>query len=294
MRITLLHLLILSFSIVSLTEGFAPAQGLETEPTIKRGWFWYEINPPEEKLSEEKPNQDKPDQQKTKKLPSLSDYSLQELWEMHPDQFQAILMELQKKAVMKPTIESVREYYIIQDIARRKALAFANVAATVMQMYPGLSLQAEVPSVVPGINARVRQQINEITSKINASKGDFALLYFYSPYCEFCTEQNQIIDLFRSKYGWKIKAINITVDPAASEKFRINGIPYILLISRLSQESIPISVGVVSLLDMEQRIYRGIRLLNAEIKPEEYSMYEFQRGTGLDPTMPIQTKPINP
>ena len=70
--------------------------------------------------------------------------------DMHPDDFQALLTDFQKKAVWRPTPENVEEYYYVQDIARRKALAFTNVAEYVMQKDPELSLSKDYPTVVPG------------------------------------------------------------------------------------------------------------------------------------------------
>jgi len=39
---------------------------------------------------------------------------------------------------------------------------------------------------------------------------------------------------------------------------------------------------VASLAEIEEKLYRGIRLLKNEITPEEYSLYEFQRGGAFD------------
>ena len=65
-------------------------------------------------------------------------------------------MDFQKKAVMSPTEANVREYYSIQDIARRKSLAFANVTAAVMQKHPELSLAKDYPTATPGRSALTR------------------------------------------------------------------------------------------------------------------------------------------
>jgi conjugal transfer pilus assembly protein TraF len=59
-------------------------------------------------------------------------------------------------------------------------------------------------------------------------------------------------------------------------------VPTIILVYRHSQDPITVSAGVVSLEDMEERIYRGMRLLAGEISPEEYSLYDFQRGGAFD------------
>ena len=52
-----------------------------------------------------------------------------------------------------------------------------------------------------------------------------------------------------------------------------------------SVKSLPVAVGVTTLDEIEQRLYRGIRLLGGEITPEEFNMYEYQRGGGFDPSV---------
>ena len=82
----------------------------------KRGWWWYEKIPLEKRDRDEKVEDGK------KRSPRLSDYTMEELWNMYPDDFQAVLMAFQKKAVQVPSENNVREYYVVQDIARRKSV----------------------------------------------------------------------------------------------------------------------------------------------------------------------------
>jgi conjugal transfer pilus assembly protein TraF len=79
---------------------------------IKRGWWWYERAPEKEKKVEDSTLKEERESEKQEKriLPSLKDYTYEQLWNMHPDDFQPLLMEFQKKAVMSPTEENVREY----------------------------------------------------------------------------------------------------------------------------------------------------------------------------------------
>ena len=269
-------------SVIAIVLGIIPVlswcQSSESYYTeSKRGWWWYEVLP--EKTEEKKDEEPKAVK---RKLPSLSDYTKEELWNMHPDDFQALLMEFQKKAVMSPTVSNVREYYVIQDIARRKSLTFANVSSFVMQKYPELSLKADYPITQPGRVAKVSQQNADVEQKIKSSRDDFALLYFYSPECPYCKAQNGILEYFVNKYQWQIKKIDINRDPNAAARFDVQTVPYILLIYKYSKDYMPVSVGVVSLGEMEGRLYRGIRLLSGEVTPEEYSLYEFQKGGGFD------------
>lgn len=176
---------LIALSVVIFTSFLLNAAGAEVADDsrkdyyydIKKGWWWYEKEP-------EKPKKGKKEEQKEtkqRKLPSLKDYTYGQFWDMHPDDFQTLLLEFQKKAVMTLSEQDVREYYIIQDIARRKSLGFANVASYVTQKYPELSVAKDYPVVTPGRNALVRQQRGEIENTVISAQDDFALLYFHSP-----------------------------------------------------------------------------------------------------------------
>jgi len=242
----------------------------------KRGWFWYEDPVVEKKDEEQRPEQTQ--------APSLRSYTIEKLWGMHPDEFQSLLKEIQKKAVQNPTEENVLEYLTIQDVARRKAAAYANVVAYVIQKHPELDLAQAYPTATPGVNARVRQQRHEIASVITSAKNDHALIYFMQQGCPYCVEQSRILAYFTDKYDWQVKAIDIHARPGLAARFGIEITPSLLLIKKGHAEYWPVSVGVVSLTELEERLYRAIRLLRGEVSPQEYSTYEFQEGGPFDPT----------
>lgn len=248
----------------------------------KRGWWWYEKIPLEKRDRDEKVEDGK------KRSPRLSDYTMEELWNMYPDDFQAVLMAFQKKAVQVPSENNVREYYVVQDIARRKSLAFANVSAAVMQKYPDLSVAADFPITAPGRNAEVSQRTDEIESRIRSAREEFALIYFSSAGCPYCAEEGSILSRFVEKYGWEIREIDIEREAAVSSVFGIETTPTLLLIYRGRADHITVSAGVASLAEIEEKLYRGIRLLKNEITPEEYSLYEFQRGGAFDVRAPLR------
>ena len=268
--------------VVFTTAAFAEevlVPGAEPVPyykDYKRGWFWYE----------EQKAPDAPKEEQKHRIPSMKEYTVEQLWDMHPDDFQALLMDFQKKAVWRPTPENVEEYYYVQDIARRKALAFTNVAEYVMQKNPELSLSKDYPTVIPGQNALVRSREKEVSERIMQAKDDFGLLFFYSSTCEYCEEQEKIMRFFESQYGWEIKRIDFTREQGLAERFGVTIVPSILLVYRDSTEAIPVSAGVISLSEMEDKIYRGVRLLAGEITPQEYSIYDFQKGGAFDVTAP--------
>jgi conjugal transfer pilus assembly protein TraF len=189
-----------------------------------------------------------------------------------------------KKAVQKPTLENVRDFYVMVDISRMKAHVFQNVAGTVWQQYPEFSLNADLPTSEAGRMAKIRMQNDELNAKILDGVHEFALIYFYSQNCEFCKVQDKILNGFINDYGWEVKKVEINENPDLASRFDVKVTPYLMLIYRNSKEYFPLAVGVSSKDEIKERLYRGMRLLSGEISPESYTMYDFQRGGKMDPS----------
>ncbi len=247
------------------------------------GWFWYEDPPPEE----EKEKKEK----KKRVLPSLQSYSTEELWSMYPDDFQELLNVIQKKAVQQPTEANLVEYLTMQDIARRKALAYTNAAMYVTQKYADkFSVASVYPTSKPGMTAREQIQNEEINNTILRARNDHALLFFTSEGCRFCIQQASILAYFQEKYRWEIKPIDIRKNITAAARFNIQTTPTLLLVKRGEKESMPISVGVASLTEIERKLYRAVRIMNGETSPSDFLRYDFQKGSAFDPKSVINRR----
>ena len=241
-----------------------------------KGWWWYQKEPEKQAGNPEKKKKT------SNRVPSLKDYTYDQIWEMHPDQFQEFAEALKKKAVQKPSEENVKEYFEVQEIARKKALAFSNVAQFVWQKYPELTTKKDYPITTPGNLARIAQ-INEERQRIlRDNREDFALIYFQRPDCSYCNEQSRILDWFTNETGWTVKRVNISENPSMAAKFSVEITPTLILIQKGNQDYLPVSAGVISADEIEDKAYRAVRLLKGEISPEEYTLYEFQKGGGFD------------
>lgn len=201
---------------------------------------------------------------------------------MHPDQFLELAENVKKQAVQRPTEENVKNYYEVQEVARKKALAFTNVAQYVWQKYPELSTKKDYPITTPGNLSRVAQISNERQRKLQESRNDFAMVYFSQHGCSYCAEQGKILEWFSKTTGWQVKEVNIQENPGFASKFNIETTPTIILIQKGKPDYFPVSAGVISSEEIEDKTYRAVRLLKGEITPEEYSLYDFQRGGGYD------------
>jgi len=236
---------------------------------IGKGWWWYEDPPktePEKKLKE----------------PILPEYSPEELWAMDPDRLRDYAETVKKEAVRLPSEANVRRHYQVQDIIRRKAVAFANASELIWQKHPELSVAKDVPLAAPGRNAVTREKVVERERELAAGRDEFALLYFRSEGCPFCEEQEAILDYFRKRFGWTVKAIDVDRNPALAGRLGVQTTPTLMLIRKGVPDTLPITVGVASAAEIEARLYRGIRLLRGDVTPENFNLYDFQKGGGFD------------
>ncbi len=247
-----------------------------------KGWWWYQKEPEKKQGKANEPK-------KAKRVPALSDYSYDEIWNMHPDDFEKFAEGLKRKAVQNPSEENVKDYYEVQEIARKKALAFTNVAQYVWQKYPELTTAKDYPIATPGNLSRVNQIQEEKNRKLRDNREEFALVYFYKTDCGYCQQQQPIIDWFTNSSGWQVKRINIDESPGLAGKFGIEVTPSIILIQKGNQNSFPVSSGLITAEEIEDKTYRAVRLLKGEITPEEFSLYDFQKGGGFD----VRKRPSN-
>ena len=246
----------------------------------KKGWYWYEAQP---ELEKEEPEADKPEL-------AVADRSYEELWSMHPDDFQDMLKKTMKIAVQFPTEENVIKYLVMQDIARRKSTAFANVVGYVGQKYPRFSNADVHPVITPGRTALAELKHGEIKQTIEESSKEFALIMFTQKGCKFCDVQKSILKFFTASYDWTVRLIDIDAHPKLSSRFGIEQTPSIILVHKNSQDYMPVSVGVISLRELNARIYRSIKFLRGEMTPQQWFIYEFEKNAGSDPLKFITLK----
>jgi conjugal transfer pilus assembly protein TraF len=251
----------------------------------KEGWYWYhdpKLDEPEDRRA--------PEVQKSKREPEVGQkYAKDELYDMYPDRFQDLLKERLKTAVQFPTEENVEDYLTMQDIARRKAAAFTSAVQYVTQKNAAtFSVNDVYPGTTPGMEARIQMQQQEIEGTIGGARNDHAILFFWKPGCGFCEKQVGILKYFSEKYGWEIKPINIAEQKDFAARFNITTTPTLLLIRQGNEQYMPISVGVISLAEMEQKLYQAIRYLNGNTDIDTFTNTDFEKGGTLDPRAILQ------
>jgi conjugal transfer pilus assembly protein TraF len=271
----------------------------------KRGWWWYEepmkkeeeekrvearkeVKREEAKKEEEKRKEVKKEERaKGEGIKPLTEYSYEELLRMPVDEFRRVYEYYKELAVSNPTEENLYYFYNILDVARKKALLFTMQAMYVWQKYPELAeVVRDVPIVFPGLHAKHEEIAREVEGYLYGRRGEYGLVVFVSDRCPYCRAQLGILRIFVEQYGWDVKVVNVDYDRRAVVVFGIETVPTIILVSRQTGEWFPLSVGVVSLYELKDRIYLAIRWIEGDLQPGRWGLYKFQEGTSLDPFKP--------
>lgn len=283
--VLILGCVLMSARVFAESEG--PGAGFYQEQ--KEGWFWYQDPPlkPEEnelETGEQLTTTVQPVENRYRNA-SLDDFSMEDIWSMYPDDFQELLDHVQNVAVQSPTENNVLQYLVMQDVARRKALAYTSSSMYVNQKYSDIfNINQVYPTSKPGVNARIQIQEEEIATTINQAKNNHALIYFTSSRCGFCEKQNAILHYFIEKYGWQIKPVDLSRNPGIADRFGITTTPTLLLIKKGMEDYMTVSVGVVALTELERKLYRAVRYLGGATQGDNFLMYDFQKGSAFDPT----------
>jgi conjugal transfer pilus assembly protein TraF len=256
----------------------------------EHGYYHYEDPEFKEPVKPEQREENKKSREKPKKerrIPSLKDYTAQELWEMYPDDIAELEEDFRKKAVQFPTRENVWENLYVKDLARRKAVAYTNSYMLALQENPELNLERALPKVpaVQAIHDKAGEE--ERHNKIAVSRDDFAIIYFASNNCPYCVEQDKILSYFKGRNNWTIKKIEKEESPELAARFNVTMTPTLLLIRKGREDYIPITSGIIALSELENRVFMGIRFLNKETSPDNFTTTDIEKGGPLDTSGPL-------
>jgi conjugal transfer pilus assembly protein TraF len=236
----------------------------------KTGFYWYDdqtVKPPKEITNE---YIDIPPQNMQTETEIQTKLTYNQLWVMHPDTFAKELDSRQKLAIQFPNVENVYSYLEVQDVAKRKSVAFAGVMGYVSQLNPQFNGEDSYPLNVPGQNIYRSEKKSEEDDYLNNVKEEFALLVFNSEGCKYCEAQDPILDMFYASHGWNIKKIDINKYSEIASKYSITQTPSIILISRDTGKGFPLTSGLITLPELKERIFRSVRMLKGEIEPEQW------------------------
>lgn len=218
------------------------------------GWHWYETKK-EEKKSEER----KEDQKYQKKafIPINPTKWVEEQ--------QKQLKESLNLALFNPNFENVKNYQILQKKMMDRSESFSEMWQRVIFSTPSLDENITFPITQVGRHAYLeiqQKKKNELIKKISKSYG---LFFFFKGDCAYCHVFAPIVKQFAQKHKLEIMAIsldggkiaefpNTIRNNGAAQKLDIKTVPALIAVNPLTQKILPISYGVNSIEDLENRL----------------------------------------
>jgi thiol-disulfide isomerase/thioredoxin len=245
-------------------------QAVTTEYNPARGHYFYQ-DPPEE-LNQEEEEFPKPE------IPDRA-----ALMSMHPKKFSKLFEDQLEYAMMTLAEEDVLTYYDMVDISRRRSRAFMGVTEFVMMRNPHLDMKTVDPINSPGRAEKTRQTEAAKRQKLFDNADRYALVMFAMESCGACKDQMGILDVFQRTYGFPVRVVDINAAPELAKRYTVSRTPHMILISKNSDDWMPIGVGVRSMPVVLNKTYSAIRLLNNEIQPSQFYNIEIDNGDLYDP-----------
>jgi conjugal transfer pilus assembly protein TraF len=221
----------------------------------ERGWFWYQLPPPErQETSQATPRSAPP--------AHVPPAALIEF-----DALQKRVEELRNIAIIRPTERNIRNYLAVQAEVIDKASVFADVAQRVMWANP------EFDYTVTGrpVNAKAlevfdRDQINARQGTAIALAKDHALFFFFRSDCPYCHQFGPYLKEFEAKFGLAVVPISVDggpllpaypnpkIDNGIAQSLDVREVPALFLVEPRSGKIVPIGYGVLSESELLERL----------------------------------------
>lgn len=245
----------------------------------EEGW-WYKK---EERLK-------KPKERENNEVPINSLYpSLMEQVSNPIERLEKLQQELEKAqalAVLQPTPTNIERFHKINHLIQNKSEYFADAWRRLVWQNPQLDPGIHRPSSGQGTFAWATNYNKTKEEHLSALADSHALVYFFEHECPYCTAQSPIVKMFAKRHGLYVRALsrdgtptphwpNAEYSATLNQEFNIEYVPALFLVQPSTGSIVPISYGLVSLDEIENRIYALTKLPTGQMT---YSPYKATRN----------------
>lgn len=225
------------------------------------GWHWYEPRNQKTEIRDQKKigQKDKVKLKEPDKLNTQNDPIIQlEAFKKEVERLKAI-------AVLNPTTQNVMAYMVIQKELMDRSTRFAQKWMEVVYQTPSLDYTLHHPTSQVGRHVYLDQTRETLEKKIRSLSQTHGLFFFYSGNCPYCKQFAPIVKSFAAKYHWEILAISLDgeilpefpdskIDNGSAEALGVKVVPALLAIQPRSGKVIPLSHGISTHDQIEDRI----------------------------------------
>jgi len=220
----------------------------------ERGSLWY---PPARAVLEEPTDPAKPEAKATPKPKPTEVQQMAAIKER--------LTELREVAIINPTHENVRAYIAFQEENAQRASVFADTWRRVLWETPDLQYQFR-PTNATGLQAYDTQYGQTLRGSLAGLANTHGLYFFFRSDCPYCHAMAPTLKLLEQQHGIKIVAISLdgkgisqfpgaVADAGQAARLGVKSVPAFYLAAPSQRTVMPLGTGVLSLNDLEDRIY---------------------------------------
>lgn len=232
----------------------------------EQGWHWYKATP-EEKPEVEKDSKQNP-LEKAKSLTPMEELK----------QYQKRLEEAKALAVMHPNRENIAQYQYLQYEAMERAQKFSTIWMENVFKNPELNYARISPTSQNARHIYLQEQTKKKEQKIHELSKTYGLFFFFKNGCAYCDAFAPIVKKFSEKYHWEVLAISEfgernelfernVKDNGLAQTWGVKMYPSLFAVNPKTGHVIPISDGMISIEEMEDRIM----VITQEESDEKYS-----------------------
>lgn len=231
----------------------------------EKGWYKYEEPPINDNLADNSTDND-----------TFKDFIKPLIpWErvsvMHPEAFKKLFTEVEAYAMSYRTLSNFEDYAKMRTVMVNRSMEFMNVGTLWAQLNPEDTTESWHPTSAFGQNA-YQAEVSTIKSDyIRANRDDYGILYFYRTDCNFCQKQAPVIRYFEEMSTWIIKGVDTDKYPDSMARFNIKSVPTLILIERKTERWLPLSSGLMTAEEIEDRLYRTIKYLKGESDEKDFT-----------------------
>lgn len=236
-----------------------PASGSNAQPgqwfqRQAEGWFWY-IDPP--KVEEpEKATQPSSVPAPIMEIDPRADLKA----------FQKRLEDAQAQAIMSPTQENVMTYLYLQKRAMDLSQQFSEAWQRVVWTTPDLDHTLVRPTSPKAVQAYYDEHNQDRKHSLKSIAKNYGLFYFFRESCPYCKQFSPLLASFAKRHGFHVTAITLDGGPTpgfpaprqdngAAHRLGVQTVPALYLVEPKSRTVTPISFGLISPSELEERIY---------------------------------------
>lgn len=262
-------------SLIAAAALVSPTAGMcETSPSasakVRQGYWWYEA-PPAPAEAEQEEQIEKP---VIPPMPELARWS--------PPRIRKLIEAQRDYAATVLSVEAVSDFWRLQDFARRKARAFAGVTQIAMLTHPELNSKSANPMVGDARAALGAEKEAARRTYLRANARAYALVMFSRNSCGYCRVQWPIAQRFQEEFGWQVIRQDLDAHPELGQRFGVEVTPTIMVIKRDSTQRMVIASGVEAYPNLSAIAYQAVRLLNGDIRPEQFMTGAGEEGGFFD------------